>query len=217
MNNSALNPILFLAFMVAIAGTTYAQKDDPKGKAVYYKYENENVEVFRDRVDFKLPEPNVIVKKPEEGSLSPDSLSAYFTEGNTLHIEAADELYEWVRRDSALKSKKREVQGYRIQVYAGNNRRNAFNVKGGLITNFPDYSTYLEYKAPNYVVRVGDFMDREDAILFQKILRDSYPGAFIVPDVVKVPKYNPDWRRVFDEKSRADSLMTNPMDDDRRR
>lgn len=215
MNTTAINLIICFAFLVGLLGNGYAQRNDPQGKEVYFKYENENVELFRDRIDFKLPEPNVIVKKPEVGNLSPDSLSAFFVDGKTLHIKAADELNEWIRRDSIIKSKKREVQGFRIQVYAGNKRNNAFNVKSGLISRFPDYSTYLEYKAPNYVVRIGDFMDREDAILFQKILRDTYSGAFIVPDVVKVPKYNPDWRRVFDEKKDGD-LMDNADGNDRK-
>ncbi|MCI4666732.1 MAG: SPOR domain-containing protein [Bacteroidia bacterium] len=215
MINKALNLILCFAATLMMASPVFGQKTDPKGKAVYYKYENENVEIFRDRVDFKLPEPNVIVKKKEEGSLSPDSLSAYFLSGNSLHIQAEEELSEWLRRDSIAKSKMVDVQGYRIQVYAGNNRKSAFNVKGGLITRFPDYATYLEYKAPNYVVRIGDFMEREDAILFQKIIRNSFPGAFIVPSKVKVPKYNPDWRNVFEEKSKVDSTLNKPLNGER--
>ena len=116
-------------FCMAWMTQSYAQGKEPKGKATYYKYETENEEKFRDRVDYELPEPNVVIKEPEKGQLDPDSLSGYFFEGKNLHIQSDPGLQEWIIRDSTVKSKIKEVQGFKIQVYAGNNRKLAFNVK----------------------------------------------------------------------------------------
>jgi len=196
--NFFLLPLFALLFFLPLV--LQAQGKSPAGKDIYFKYEDENVDIFRDRVDFKLPEPNVVILEPQKGGLDPDSLSGYFVDGKKLHIQADPMLEEWIRRDSVIKNKMTDVQGFRIQVYAGTNRRSAFSVKGSLISRFPDYSAYLEYKSPNYVVRIGDFLEREDAILFQKIIRESFPGAFIVPDLVKVPKYDPEWEKKLDEK-----------------
>ncbi|MEO0898530.1 MAG: SPOR domain-containing protein [Bacteroidota bacterium] len=191
---TVIKHILFALFTVGIIAISFAQP----GKENYFQYESENVEAFRDKIEFQLPEPTVIIKEEAENKLNPDSLSNFFLEGNKLHIQADNQLNVWIDRDKEIKKKITDIDGFRIQVYAGTKRANAFSVKGGLIGRFPDYTSYLEYKSPNYVVRIGDFMKREDAILFQKIIRESFPGAFIVPDVVKVPKYNPEWEQVYD-------------------
>lgn len=173
-----------------------------------YKYEREDVSRFRDRVTFELPEPTVIIKQEQETTgLNPVSLSPYFNDGQQVVIEADPKVNEWIEIDKAEKFSKTEVEGYRIQVYAGTSRQRAFQNKGNLVGRFPELESYLEFSSPNYVVRVGDFMDRDAAELYLKDIRQYLPSAFIVPAKVKVPKFDPLWEEKYDKR------QADPLDD----
>lgn len=167
-----------------------------------YRYEKEDVSRFRDRTTFELPEPTVIIQaEPQEGgSLSPSSLSPLFSDTQKVYIDADPNLEAWINVDKAQKNRITEVQGYRIQVYAGTSRQRAFQYKGNLVARFPELESYLDFTSPNYVVRVGDFMGRDEAELYLKRIRQYLATAFIVPAKVKVPKYDPEWEEKYDAR-----------------
>ena len=62
---------------------------------------------------------------------------------------------------------KKEVMGYRIQVYSGNNsrqaREEANRVAAYLRQNFPDGEVYVLFQSPFRVCLYGDYLKREDA------------------------------------------------------
>lgn len=77
-------------------------------------------------------------------------------------------------------------RGYRLQVLSTPNRNNAFDTKAVLETNFPDQKAYVTYQSPNFRVRIGNFLKREDAENFRKDLMRIFPdGAYIVEDTVE--------------------------------
>ncbi len=77
--------------------------------------------------------------------------------------------------------------GYRIQIYFGNDRAKAQDVRNNFVQLFPNSSIYLLYHQPNFKVRAGDFRTRLEATRFLKSLGDRFRPAFIVPDEVKLP------------------------------
>ncbi|MEZ4828433.1 MAG: SPOR domain-containing protein [Bacteroidia bacterium] len=193
---------IFLAGIISMQVSSGGDGDDKKknkGKEYYYKYEREEVSAYRDRVDFKMPEPKVIAVEVTEEIPHGVSLSYLFNPGKKLHIDADLELESLIRKHIEINSSTHQVSGFRIQVFAGSNRQNAWGSKGTAMNRFPRLTQYLEYQAPNYVVRVGDFMDKEDAILVLRTVREVFPGAFIVPDMVKVPRALPDQEEESDE------------------
>lgn len=190
---------IVLAAMIAFPGLQ-GEGDDKKKKAreSYYKYEREEVSMYRDRVDFQLPEPDFqeeTISESTEDELAPlpppKSLSYVFTPGKKVHIEADYRLEAMVKADINIKSRIETLDGYRVQLYAGRGESGAQRVKGRFWSLFPEHVAYLSFKSPNYVVRVGDFLDKEDVTIFTRQIREHFPGAFPVPDRVKVPKYQP--------------------------
>lgn len=189
---------IVLAAMIAFPGLQ-GDGDDKKKKAreSYYKYEREEVSMYRDRVDFQLPEPDFQEETSEtvgengEVLPPPQSLSYIFTPGKKVHIEADYRLDAMVKADISIKSRIETLDGYRVQLYAGRGESGAQRVKGRFWSLFPEHVAYLSFKSPNYVVRVGDFLDKEDVTIFTRQIREHFPGAFPVPDRVKVPKYQP--------------------------
>lgn len=91
-------------------------------------------------------------------------------------------------RHLAISQAKRTMPGYRIQIYFGNDRTKANEVKTDFLQLFPNTGTYLIYQQPNFKIRVGDFKSRLDAMKFFKEIQSLYSTAFIVKDEVKLPE-----------------------------
>jgi len=78
-------------------------------------------------------------------------------------------------------------KGYRIQVISTGSRDRATDTKAMLGTNFPAQKTYIMYQSPNFKVRIGNFIRREDAETFKKDLAKLFPeGLYIVEDTIEI-------------------------------
>lgn len=160
-----------------------------KNKDQYYKYEREDVSAYRDRRSFTMPTPpEQAPPPPQEVEIETLSLEPLFYNGNKVYVETDNRLDQLVRRDSVLKSKVDKLPGYRIQIYADVSRQGALRTKSTLMKYFPGAADHTYYRAPNYVVRVGDFLEKEDAIQFARKLKEVFPNAFIAPDQVNLPR-----------------------------
>ena len=81
---------------------------------------------------------------------------------------------------------KRQINGYRIQLASNNSRQDLLTMKAKFIQQFPDQAAYIEYTAPQFKLRVGDFRGRGEADAFLVELRKAFPSGFIVPDKIVV-------------------------------
>jgi len=80
------------------------------------------------------------------------------------------------------------TDGFRIQIFSGNNRTNAEDLKSEVFKNFSDYPAYLIYQQPYFKLRIGDFKSRFDAQWLYNKLLTQYGAAIIVPDKINTPK-----------------------------
>ena len=88
------------------------------------------------------------------------------------------------KRTSVLTSNGK-IKGFRIQITSTSSRDQAFNAKAALQSKFPDQKVYTTYQAPLFKVRVGDFLKREDAEKYRKLMLTIFPtGMYVVEDVV---------------------------------
>ncbi|MBN2379826.1 SPOR domain-containing protein [candidate division WOR-3 bacterium] len=72
------------------------------------------------------------------------------------------------------------VSGYRVQIFASSTNEGANKVASEARFKFTE-SVYVEYDAPYYKVRVGDYKNRSDAeILREKARNVGYSDAWIV-------------------------------------
>lgn len=80
--------------------------------------------------------------------------------------------------------------GYRLQVLSTRSREEAFKTKATLLKNFPDQKVYILYQSPYFKIRVGNFINRNDAESFSKQIGNylSQP-AYVVDDLIEyIPK-----------------------------
>jgi hypothetical protein len=77
--------------------------------------------------------------------------------------------------------------GYRVQVFYGSDRKEAFNEQGRFKALYPKLRTYITYKEPNYYLRVGDFRTRLEAQKLQNELKSNFPTLFIFREKINAP------------------------------
>jgi hypothetical protein len=95
-----------------------------------------------------------------------------------------------INRLTAMMTSSGQFKGYRIQVISTNSREQAFRIKAELLSRFPDQKSYTSYQSPQFKVRIGNFVRKEDAEQFRKSLNRFYPrGVYVVEDVIE---YVPD-------------------------
>lgn len=80
------------------------------------------------------------------------------------------------------------TNGYRIQIYVGNDRKVADDAKIYTYQKYPEIFPYLSYQQPIYKVKIGDFLNRMDAERYFADIKDLYPSAMILPDRVEIKK-----------------------------
>ena len=80
----------------------------------------------------------------------------------------------------SLDSVKSVSEGYRVQVLATRYYERADSL-AVLMKNTVSDSVYVDFEAPNYKVRIGDFIDRDSAELLQQdLVQMGYNSAWIL-------------------------------------
>jgi hypothetical protein len=79
-----------------------------------------------------------------------------------------------------------QYKGFRIQVVSTTNRDNATLIKTDLMNKFPEHKTYILFQSPNFKVRIGNFIKREEAEKLRKQLNKYFPqGVYVVEDAIE--------------------------------
>lgn len=80
----------------------------------------------------------------------------------------------------------RYAQGYRIQIYSGNSREDAYKARDRSYAVFPDITPNVVYTQPTFRVRIGNFINRLEAQRVYAGLKKDFPNAMVVPDRVEI-------------------------------
>jgi len=82
---------------------------------------------------------------------------------------------------------KKNSKGYRIQVLNTTDRNQALTAKSKLLSLYPEHKTYLMYQAPYFKIRIGNFIEKNDAEALKKELTRMFPaGVFVIPSDIEV-------------------------------
>ena len=89
--------------------------------------------------------------------------------------------------------------GYRVQLYFSTNKDEVNERRLKFIKSYPRTETYITYDAPNYILRVGDFVERNDAEKLKKEIFREFPDNFIIKTAINIPN---------DDEEENDSIPT---------
>jgi hypothetical protein len=95
--------------------------------------------------------------------------------------------------NKSLSLKTQLVNGYRLMLIKTSDRDEAMKLRSTLIKWYPEHKLYMMFVAPNIKLKMGNFIDREEAEKMRKQLLDQHlvPGnIYIVPEKVEL-KPNP--------------------------
>ncbi len=79
-------------------------------------------------------------------------------------------------------------QGYRLQIYSGSNRKEAYNIQARFQAEYPNIRTYISYRMPDFKVHVGDFRTRLEAEKQRQDMKGRYSGLLIMSARINPPK-----------------------------
>jgi len=97
---------------------------------------------------------------------------------NETGIDALVSKYE-----SILKTRN-GVDGWRVQIMFKTKKKEIQQLKIAFMKLYPQIPAYLEYEAPYYRLRVGDYRTKLEAIKIQHQISRRFPGAYPVPEII---------------------------------
>jgi hypothetical protein len=101
--------------------------------------------------------------------------------------------YEVLRLKIMENPDNKAIAGFRIQIFFDsglNSSDRAKQVRDEFLMKYPEIPAYVNWKAPNYRVRVGDFRSRLEAERTMQLIMIDYPSAWISKDEINFPVIN---------------------------
>jgi len=77
------------------------------------------------------------------------------------------------------------IDGFRIQLFSGSGQKakhEAMNVKATLLELYPDEKVYMSFTAPFWLVRIGNYRNKYEALYLLNKIRKEFPNSYIVKD-----------------------------------
>jgi hypothetical protein len=131
----------------------------------------------------------------QEQSKIPDNvfkkITAPVANGGKIAINQGSDIEFLVNKYIEYKKKRGTISGYRIRIFSDSGtsaRQKASSERSKFMSTYPDIPTYLDYKAPNFNVYVGDFRTKTEAFIASKQIKKVYRSAFITQTEINLPK-----------------------------
>lgn len=108
-----------------------------------------------------------------------------------LDIESSPAITDLLQKQVDQNRRISSFPGYRVQIYFGSGssaHTQAQKIKADFTASNPDIKAYLTFKSPDFIIRIGDFRTKSEALKVQKMLLARYPSSFIVADEINFPE-----------------------------
>lgn len=87
---------------------------------------------------------------------------------------------------------KPEIDGFRIQLFFDSNKDAINGARASFIAKYPKVDTYVEFNAPNFILKVGDFRTRLEAEKVKSDVEAEFPTSFIIKEKINLPRLEKD-------------------------
>lgn len=112
-----------------------------------------------------------------------DLLQAIEEDEGIIHVNQSKRMKELILTHIDMNKRAGGVEGFRVQLFSGGGsdaREEALDVKGKVLSKWPDEKIYVEYSAPFWRVRVGSFRHKHEALPLKKKLSGEFPASYVV-------------------------------------
>ena len=80
-----------------------------------------------------------------------------------------------------------KIKGYRVQIMNNTKKTMIDEARARLLSTHANISNYIDYKAPYFRLRAGDFRSKLDAEKFQSEIKAMFPGCVVIQDFIELP------------------------------
>jgi SPOR domain len=80
-------------------------------------------------------------------------------------------------------------RGYRVMVLNSNDKELAMKVRAQLLQHFPEQKLYMSFQAPYIKIKFGDFLDRNEADRYKKMIINGKlvsSSVYVVSDIIEI-------------------------------
>lgn len=109
------------------------------------------------------------------------SLTESFAQSGEITIHADPRIDSLLMKQTAINKAKDGVSGYRIQIKNTTTQKDANNLRARFSRDFPELKSYLNYDAPYYKIRIGDYLTKMESQKDLIEIKNKYRGAYPVP------------------------------------
>lgn len=81
-----------------------------------------------------------------------------------------------------------QITGYRIQLIFDSNKKLVDDSRSKIVSTYPKMDTYINYNAPHFVLKVGDFRTKQDAERIRDSLLRDFPTSFVIKETINLPR-----------------------------
>ena len=121
------------------------------------------------------------------------SMDTTTTEGSETPVDIPEPVFDITHElDSLLDTlainnqKQRYIDGYTIQVYTGNSRVDATEVRNAVFGILPGSDPTISYDLPNYKVKVGKYYQRLEAQRDFAAIKSHFNNTILVPQQFRI-------------------------------
>jgi len=102
---------------------------------------------------------------------------------NSYSQSEPEKINNLIEQKREFNKKNKNSVVYKIQLYNGNEAQ-AYKIKLNFNAEFPDYTTEIKYKSPEWKTQVGNFMTRLEADKVLNIINSKFSGAIVLEDKI---------------------------------
>lgn len=114
-----------------------------------------------------------------------------------LNLKQDPRLTNMLERHIENNRLKKGIEGWRVEIFfvsassTPDAREKALRVKQEFLSRYPDIDADVQFIAPDFKVRVGDFRTKSEALKLKKEISGIYPKSFEVKDIISIPESTP--------------------------
>ena len=80
------------------------------------------------------------------------------------------------------------INGYRVQIISSSTKSIVDSERGRFMSSNSVTRTYVDYKAPNFRLRVGNFRNKLEAQKLQHEIMKDFPNTLVISDSIDLPR-----------------------------
>jgi hypothetical protein len=114
----------------------------------------------------------------------------FFTQKGHVEIIKDSRIDDLIKQEGAIipPATSPQMIGYRIQLFFDNDKNAVDEARARFINSFPKVDTYVNFNAPNYFLKVGDFRTQNDAEKIKTAIDNQFPTSFIIKEKINLPR-----------------------------